>query len=187
MRTVVIGWMLLLAGLTLGCETSHSRIVSSGGEEGAMPPMLLNLQVVPARLPDEIHGRASAEEIERYRRDWPMAAARVIAHAVTEETDERVVAVPAQKKPETGYYFTVEITYLDVGDLEARATGIFGGKQEGWSLVLARGKLIDAATGKVASEFEFTESSGSPFSRRFENDMYNLGEELATWLVGRDR
>jgi ATP-dependent Clp protease ATP-binding subunit ClpC len=103
--------------------------------------------------------------------------------------DEIIVFKPLNKEDlyKTGYYFTVEITYLDVGDLEARATGILGGKQEGWSLVLARGKLIDAATGKVASEFEFTESSGSPFSRRFENDMYNLGEELAIWLVGRAR
>jgi hypothetical protein len=187
MRTVLFGLFLLATGLAAGCESSSSRIVSYGGEAGAMPPALVNLHVLPVELPDTIHGNIKEEDIARYRRDWPMAAARVIAHAITEESDERVRAVPAQSKPEVGHYFRVEITYLDVGDLEARAAGFFGGNREGWSLVLARGKLYDAAKDELVAEFEFTESSGHAFSIRFENDMYNLGEELALWLTPYDR
>lgn len=175
--------LLLLPLMLTACKTYESRMVTDSGPASA--PAITLLHVMPAILPDEMHGRMTDEEREVARREWPMAGARVIADAVTRETDERVTAMTTQEKPESGHYFTVEISYLDVGDPEARAANVVGGKREGWSLVRAKGKLIDADKNEVVAEFDFSQSSGLRFKKPYENDMYNVGRELGRWLDGR--
>jgi hypothetical protein len=188
MRTFGVIAMLLMFSLA-GCKThsSQSVVVKPSGDGAVIVPTVTSLHVLPAKLPDEFHGKLTEEDIERYRRDWPMAAARTISEGVTDRSRRRITAMARQEKPDDGHFFELEISYLDVGDPEARAANIVGGRREGWSLVLSKGKVVDAKSGATLLELEFSHSSGYRFKTPFENDMYNLGRELADRLEGRSR
>jgi hypothetical protein len=178
--------MILLAGLT-ACNMSESRVTQgTAGEAYSQVDTIDSLYVLPVKLPRAIHGNVSEEERQRFRRDWPMAGARQIARGVTRETGDYTVAIAGQDKPESDYYFELEITYLDVGDPELRGGDVLTNDQEGWSLVIATGRIINAKTGELVAELQFNQSSGwAKMNVPFERDMANLGIELGRWLDDR--
>lgn len=187
MRTLLSMTALLAILCLAACKTSESSITE--GTAGPAYNQIDNIDrlfVLPAELPDEIHGNASDAEKERFRQDWPMAAARQIASGVTSKTGKRTVASVAEEAPDHDYYFEIEITYVDVGDPKVRAGDVLGNDQEGWSLVTATGRIINGSTGEVVAKLSFNESSGWAKSTvPFENDMANLGEELGAWIEAR--
>lgn len=181
----MIAAMLAMFGMC-ACNMSESRVTDgTAGEAYDRVDDIRTLYVLPATLPDEIHGKATEEEKERWRKDWPMTAARLIATGVTHETDEKVTGITSQDEPDTDYYFELEITYLDVGDADVRGANVLDDDEEGWSHVLATGRIIHAESGDVVSEMKFDQSSGYEFDAPFENDMKNLGEKLGRWIEER--
>jgi hypothetical protein len=168
------------------CNTSDSRVSSgTAGEAYRDVDRIETLYVMPVELPDEIHGKATDEEKERWREDWPMAAARLIARGVTEETGEDVVALVSEDKPDKDFYFELEVTYLDVGDADVRGANLLDPDEEGWSQVLATGRIIRARDGEVVAELRFDQSSGFETKEPFQNDMSNLGQDLGNWIESR--
>jgi hypothetical protein len=169
-----------------GCNTSDSRVSSgTAGEAYRDVDRIDTLYVMPVALPDEIHGNATDEEKDRWQTDWPMTAARLIARGVTEETGEDVTAIVSEDKPDTDFYFELEVTYLDVGDAEVRGANLIDPDEEGWSHVLATGRIIRASDGEVVAELRFDQSSGWEVKEPFQNDMSNLGHDLGNWIQSR--
>jgi len=177
--------LLTVFGLS-ACNMSDSRI-SSGSAGEAYPELgrISTLYILPVKLPDKIHGSAESEEVERWKKDWPMVAARLIARGVTEESDEAVMALVSDRKPDTDYYFELEITYLDVGNAEVRAANILDPDEEGWSHVIATGTIHRADNGERVAELRFDQSSGFDVKEPFQNDMANLGQDLGEWIMAR--
>jgi hypothetical protein len=168
------------------CNTSDSRVSSgTAGEAYNDVDRIDTLYILPVELPDEIHGNASKEEKERWAQDWPMTGARLIARGVTDETDNEVTGLVSEDKPEADFYFELEITYLDVGDADVRGSNILDPDEEGWSQVLATGRIIRADNGEVVAELRFDQSSGYEVKEPFQNDMSNLGQELGNWIESR--
>lgn len=173
------GLILLLAG----CQTTATHVTSgSAGEAFEQLDYIDQMAVLPVKLPTEFHGNYDPEQLDRYRRDWPMSGARLIADGVTEETGRHTLAAPAIDKPAKGYYFVLEITYLDLGDSEVRVGSALGGDKEGWSHVLATGRIMNAESGAEIVELRFNQSSGFNAGPPFENDMAAMGEKLGEWL-----
>lgn len=179
--------VVLLAVLSLaGCNTSDSKVTGgSAGEAYRDVDQIDTLYILPVELPDEIHGAASDAEKDRWREDWPMSGARLIARGVTDETGEEVNALVSENKPDAAFYFKLEITYLDVGDSELRTANLFDSSEEGWSHVLATGKLYNARNGELVAELTFDQSSGWEVKGPFQNDMRNLGQDLGDWIQSR--
>lgn len=179
--------LALLAVLSIaGCNTSDSKVTGgSAGQAYHDVHQIDTLFILPVELPDEIHGSASNSEKDRWREDWPMTAARLIARGVTDETGEDVNALVSESKPRADFYFKLEITYLDVGDSELRTANLFDSSEEGWSHVLATGKLYNARTGELVAELTFDQSSGWEVKEPFQNDMRNLGQDLGDWIQSR--
>jgi hypothetical protein len=168
------------------CNTSDSRVSSgTAGEAYRDVDRIYTLYIMPVDLPGEIHGNATEEEKDRWQTDWPMTGARLIARGVTDETDERVIALVSEDKPKADYYFELVITYLDVGDADVRAANILDPDEEGWSQVIATGTIIRASDGEVVAELRFDQSSGYEVKEPFQNDMSNLGQDLGNWLESR--
>ncbi len=174
------------AGLILflaGCQTSATHVTSgSAGEGFEQLDRVDSLAVLPVKLPTEFHGNYDPEQLDRYRRDWPMAGARLIADGVTEETSRHTLAAPVIDNPKTGYYFVLEISYLDLGDAEVKVGSALGGDKEGWSHVIATGRIMNAESGAEVVELKFNQSSGFNAGPPFENDMAAIGEKLGEWL-----
>jgi hypothetical protein len=168
------------------CNTSDSRVSSgTAGEAYRDVDRIDTLYILPVELPDEIHGNATDADRERWQTDWPMAGARLIARGVTEETGEKVTALVSEKKPDEDFYFELEITYLDIGDAEVRGSNLLDPDEEGWSQVIATGRIIRARDGEVVAELRFDQSSGFDVKEPFQNDMSNLGADLGNWIESR--
>jgi hypothetical protein len=168
------------------CNTSDSRVSSgTAGEAYRDVDNIYTLFVLPVDLPKDIHGNATDADRERWQEDWPMAGARLIARGVTEETGEKVMALVSEKKPDEDFYFELEITYLDVGDAELRGANLLDPDEEGWSQVIATGRIIRARDGEVVAELRFDQSSGFEVKEPFQNDMSNLGHDLGAWIESR--
>jgi hypothetical protein len=168
------------------CNTSDSRVSSgTAGEAYRDVYRIETVYVLPVELPDEIHGKATDEDKDRWRTDWPMTAARLIARGITEETGGDITALVSEDKPDTDFYFELEITYLDVGDADVRGANLLDPDEEGWSQVLATGRLIRASDGEVVAELRFDQSSGFEIKEPFQNDMGNLGQDLGNWIESR--
>jgi hypothetical protein len=102
------------------CNTSDSRVSSgTAGEAYRDVDRIYTLYVMPVELPKEIHGNATDEERERWRTDWPMTGARLIARGVTEETGERVVALVSEDKPDSQVLATGRIIRASDGEIVA--------------------------------------------------------------------
>jgi hypothetical protein len=166
---------------TASCSSSEMS-TGTAGEARDEAIRITELAVLPVELPTELHGSFTPEEEERYRRDWPMTAANLIAGGVEDQTDKHVRAYASEKQPLKGHYFQLEITYLDIGDRGVRAENMLDGDREGWSLVRARGHIYNAETGELVAELNFEESSGGIRKVPFENDMANMGDQLGEWL-----
>jgi len=136
-------------------------------------------------MPDDIHGNASDEEKERWQEDWQMVGARLIARGVTDEAGDSVASSAREEKPDADYYFTLTITYLDVGDADVRSAGLLDSDERGWSHVLAVGRIVRSDNGDTVAELTFDQSSGKFTKEPFQNDMSNLGTELGSWIVER--
>ncbi|MCC7510462.1 MAG: hypothetical protein IT464_13960 [Planctomycetes bacterium] len=174
---------LLSVFFVTACQTSKSEMYTgTAGDAFEERRVVSNLKVLPVKLPKQIHGKYDQADLERFYRDWPMAGARLVADGVFEETAEEVRAMATLERPSTGYVFELEIEYLDLGDPDSRASSILHNKKQGWSHVLAKGRLINAETGDLVVELQFEQSSGGIAKPAFENDMANLGEELGRWL-----
>jgi hypothetical protein len=179
MRIIVAAVVLIMIA---ACQFSSTDVATgTAGEAFGQIHDVTHLSVLPVSLPDDFHGDFNAEEEKRYRRDWPMAGARLIADGVAERCRPERTAVAALDAPGKGYYFELDITYLDLGDREARAGGLIGGDKEGWSLVLATGRIINAETDELIVELNFNQSSGK-IKPPFESDMAAIGKELGDWL-----
>lgn len=177
----------LLAVLSLAaCNTSDSKVSSgSAGEAYNDVDNIYTLYILPVDMPDVIHGDASDADKERWARDWPMTAARLVARGVTEETGDRVTALVSEKRPEQDFYFELTITYLDIGDADVRGSNLLDPDEEGWSHVLATGTIYNADNGEVVAELSFNQSSGFATKEPFQNDMGNLGQDLGNWIQSR--
>jgi hypothetical protein len=180
---LLIAFSAALILLLAGCQTSATHVTSgSAGEAFEQLDHLDHMVILPVKLPTEFHGNYDPEQLDRYRRDWPMSGARLIADGVTEETGRHVRAAPAINKPTKGYYFVLEISYLDLGDPEVKVGSALGGDKEGWSHVLATGRIMNAESGDQVVELHFNQSSGFHAGPPFENDMAAIGEKLGEWL-----
>jgi hypothetical protein len=179
MRTIVA---VIALTMLAACQFSSTDVATgTAGEAFGQIQDVRHIHVLAVNLPDEFHGDFSADEEKRYRYDWPMAGARLIADGVSERCRPERTAVAALKKPDVGYYFELDIIYLDLGDRHAQGEGLVGGGKEGWSLVLATGRIINAETDELIVELNFSQSSGK-FRPPFESDMAAIGEELGDWL-----
>ena len=186
MRTLMLIAAIPALLALCACNTSESRVSDgTAGEAYDHISHIRTLYVLPAELPDDIHGNATEEEKERWQEDWPMMAARLIARGATDETDDRFTALVSEEETDRDYYFELEITYLDVGDEDVRAGDILDSDEEGWSHVLATGRIIHAESGDLVSELKFEQSTGRQSDSPFENDMINLGQKLGRWIEDR--
>lgn len=179
--------LALLAVLGLAaCNTSQSKTPSgTAGEAYRDVDNIYTLYILPVKLPDAIHGNASDADKSRWREDWQMVGARLIARGVSDEAGDKVVASAREQKPDVDYYFDLKITYLDVGDEDVRTTSLLGNDEKGWSHVLATGRIVRASTGDTVAELNFDQSSGHPNKEPFQSDMSNLGKQLGSWIVSR--
>lgn len=174
---------LLSVFFVSACQTSKSEMYTgTAGEAFEERRVVRDLKVLPVKLPKQIHGKYDQADLDRFYRDWPMAGARLIADGVYEETSEEVRAMAALESLSVGHLFVLEVKYLDLGDSESRASSILHNTKQGWSHVLATGRLINAETGELVVELQFEQSSGGIAKPAFENDMANLVEELGRWL-----
>lgn len=182
MRTLSLLLILPVVFLS-ACQTSKSEMYTgTAGDAYEDRRAVRELKVLAVKLPKQIHGKYEDAELERYYRDWPMTGARLVADGVQEETDDKVLAMAALDRPTRGHYFELEIEYLDLGDPELRASAVLNNSKQGWSHVLAKGRLVNAETGELVAELKFEQSSGGLTKSPFEKDMGNLGEELGRWL-----
>jgi hypothetical protein len=185
MRTI-LGTGVLALLLLAGCRSSEVDVSEGTAGDGFEQLSRIDrLAVLPVKLPTDFHGNYDLEKEDRYRSDWPMAGARLIADGVTDETDGRTRALAAAEKPSSGHYFVLEISYLDLGDPEIRVKSALDDDKEGWSHVIATGRIMNAETGDLVVELTFSQSSGWGVGPPFENDMAAIGEKLGEWLNER--
>jgi hypothetical protein len=179
--------LALLAILSIAaCNSSQSREpTATAGDAYKDANNIYTIYIMPVELPGEIHGKATDEDKKRWRDDWQMVGARLIARGVTDEAGDKVTCSVREKKPDADFYFALKITHLDVGDASLRSSGILGSDERGWSHVLAVGRIVRADNGDTVAELTFDHSSGNFTKEPFQNDMTNLGQELGSWIVTR--
>jgi hypothetical protein len=137
------------------------------------------ITVLSATLPDDFEGEFTSEEESAWREAWPEQAAQLVAAGLTSGTDSKVKATFSETKPTSGYYMTLEITYIDIGDPRPNADGT--PKQRG-SALSARGVITNAQSGQMVADVKFSESSGWTGSIPFDGYMTRIGASLAEWF-----
>jgi hypothetical protein len=138
-----------------------------------------NLTILPATLPDDFDGEYSSDQESTWRKDWPLRGSELVADAMEKGTEGRVKATVSDSKPSKGYYMTVTVTYLDLGDPTMNADGT--PKARGTALA-AHGVIMNAESNEMVAEVKFSESSGWTGNNMFEVHMARVGTSLANWL-----
>lgn len=159
----------------------HRHYWNKAGEVYSESATIRSLVVLPAKMPNLISGERTTDEEAKLREQGPMHAAQIIAAQVTSRAEIRVTATVGDTKPSDGYYLEIEITQLDAGDRKAMAEKNNG--VDGWSYLLANGKIYNAATGKVVVELTFEQSTGRyNEAPPFEALVAGIGIDLADWF-----
>ena len=138
------------------------------------------ITILPASLPKEIDGEVSDAQEAQWRSEWPMQAAKLVAASLSSGTDSAVTATASESKPSSGYYMTLDILYLDVGDPNTNTDGT---PKERGSAMAAHGMIVNAGSGQVVADVKFTESSGWTGDIQFDKYMGNVGSSLSDWFV----
>jgi hypothetical protein len=136
-----------------------------------------NIAILPAKLPEKIHGAISDAEAARLRSTLPDDTARWLAEGITAETD--VWAHADSTKPTSGYYMTVTITHLDVGDEKAADETA---QEEGQSRTMLRGFIYNASTGELVAELHLEKSSGWLGEAPHRLDIQDMARDMAAWF-----
>jgi hypothetical protein len=167
---------LILAGCYIGVGINHAGPAYE--EAGSIN----NLSIVPATLPSDIKGSASAAERERVRGSLPSDAARWLAGGITDETDSAVWANAVTAKPSTGYYMTFEITYLDLGNEKvANETA----QEDGLSQMVAKGRIYNAASGELVAELTLDKTSGFRGDPPVQQEIQAMARDIGKWFKER--
>jgi hypothetical protein len=140
---------------------------------------ITEIKILSATLPDDFEGEFSSDEEAAWRKAWPDQAAQLVAAGLTTGTNSQVTATFSETKPTSGYYMTLEITYIDIGDPRPNADGT--PKQRG-SALSARGVIMNAESGKMVADVKFSESSGWTGTVPFDGYMSRIGGSLAEWF-----
>jgi hypothetical protein len=200
MRFLVLSMFaaLLLSGCALEIEHGYYRHSSPGGhhhghrgyhrhywnhagEVYSESAEIHSLVVLPMKLPSEMKGEFVAGSEKKLREEWPLKAAQIVAANLLAAGDIRVAAAPGDSKPSSGYYMEIEITQFDAGSRQATIDGTNG--IDGWCYLLAKGRIFNAATGKVVVELTFEESTGRyTEAPPFEDLIAGMGADLVDWF-----
>jgi hypothetical protein len=165
-----------------GSHHRTHRHWNAAGPAYAEASVLTQITIIQATLPNVIEGEFSATEEAAWRKDWPILAAQLVADGLTTRTDGVVTGSVASTQPRTGYYMTLEITQIDVGDV--RPSTDDKPDLRGSSLA-AHGFIYNASTGQLVADVKFREGSGWTGNNQFEVFMARAGSSLGDWFKAR--
>lgn len=160
---------------------SH-RHWNAAGPAYAEAGKITSIVILAATLPATIDGEFTATEEREWRSDWPMLAAQLMADGLTDRTKSAVTGTVSQEKPVSGYYMTLAITYIDVGN---RAPDAEGKPLQRGSSLAAHGTIFNGASGVMVADVKFTESSGWTGSVPVEGFMSAAGSSLGDWFISK--
>jgi hypothetical protein len=155
---------------------------NAAGPAYAEAKNISTIVILAATLPTKIDGEFTAAEETEWRRDWPMLAAQLMADGLTARTESAVTGTVSQEKPVSGYYMTLAITYIDIGD---RAPGPDGKPLQRGSSLAAHCTIFNGATSVMVADVKFTESTGWTGSVPFEGFMAAAGNSLGDWFIAK--
>jgi hypothetical protein len=182
----LFGISALLLVLAAGCRHYETTMLEgAGGEDPSQIERIEQLHILPIKLPETILGEASEADKQVWREHWPEAGARLVAQAVTAETNDNLEALYAEETPTTGYYVVVTATRIDVGDDEIPASNFVNPRPDLRTDVRADCVIINASTGALVAELSFDLGTAYGIEKPVENDFYNLGKSLGEWLEAR--
>ena len=102
-----------------------------------------------------------------------------MAEHLSDGTDGHVKATTVSSKPSSGYYATLEFTYIDVG---YRGSSEDPEEGRGGIGVLAKSRIYNADSGAMVAEVKFEESYGRRDDVPFEDIMEGIGDSYAEWF-----
>ena len=177
---------ILVTPLLAACNSPHAAVAETAqdGEHSGLAE-IRNLHVLPVDLPDEIHGEATSAERATWREEWPRDAAMWLAEEIEAENTGEIVAAVASNEPRTDHFIDVDIIYLDVGDPDERALNLLRPREDGWSHVVAKARIINAETGEIVAELDLVHGSHYDWGPSFESDIRGIGDDLGEWIADR--
>ncbi|MBK8206143.1 MAG: hypothetical protein IPK87_05010 [Planctomycetes bacterium] len=143
---------------------------------------ITDITILSVTVPEEIEGEYGHYDEQRWREEWPKQGASLVADGLTKRTEAVVKGSANLERPTTGYYMTIEITYLDVGDPRPNKDG--EPKLRG-SALSAHGVILNAHSGVVVADVKFTESCGWTGDVPFERFMSQVGSSLGDWFLSK--
>ena len=177
---------VLVTPLLVACNSPHAAVVETAqdGEHSGLAEMR-NLFVLPVDLPDEIRGEATSAERATWREEWPRDASVWLAEEIEAENAGEIDAVATSEEPGTDHFVDLDIVYLDVGDPGERALNLLRPREDGWSHVIAKARIINAETGEIVAELDLVHGSHYDWGQSFEGDMRGIGDDLGEWIADR--
>jgi hypothetical protein len=141
-----------------------------------------NIAILPAKMPAKIEGAMSDSNKAALRESLPADASEWLAKGITSKTGSAVWAHADSEKPTTGYYMTVSITHLDVGD-EKRAGET--AQEEGRSQTVMLGYIYNAATGEMVAELRLEKSAAWLGGTPHQLDIEAMAQDIGAWFLER--
>lgn len=180
--------LVVIVLMTVACHVTESNTTENRrGEAYARVAEIQYLSILPVKLPALIGGTATPDQLDQFREHWPKLGAERITAQLNAELFLDVDAVTRETAPVGDYYFELVLTRLDVADPDVVAPDPTFIDQDDWSVVEGTGRLMEAGTGELVVELAFRVTSGGGGDAAFEQDMDEIGEQLAGWLERNQR